>query len=52
MITLDQGMKKRFSLFREQFHDIVPLVEISRRVTSQQLINAIKRSIEAEEPTT
>lgn len=49
MITFDEEMKKWFKLFYEQFHDIVPLRQISGQVTNEQLIDAIKRSIEAKE---
>lgn len=49
MITFDDEMKKWFKLFHEQFHDVVPLTQISGQVTNEQLINAIRRSIEAKE---
>jgi hypothetical protein len=49
MITFDDEMKKWFRLFSEQFHDVVPLAQISGLVTNEQLIDAIKQSIEAKE---
>ena len=49
MITFDEEMKKWFRLFFEAFHDVVPLRQISGRVTNEQLIDAIKQSIEARE---
>ena len=47
MIAFDKEMRKWFRLFHDQFHDIVPLRQISGHVTNEQLIDAIKRSIEA-----
>ena len=49
MIAFDEEMKKWFGLFYEQFHDVVPLRQISGLVTREQLIDAIERSIEAKE---
>ena len=47
MITFDDDLKKWFKLFHEQFNDGVPLRVIPEDVDNEQLIDAIKRSIEA-----
>lgn len=46
MIEFNDEMKKYMLLFKETFNDIVPLRQISTAVTNEQLIDAIKRSIE------
>jgi hypothetical protein len=49
MIVLDEEIKRWFRLFNEVFGDVVPVRQISGRVTNAQLIDAIKKSIEAGE---
>jgi len=49
MITFDAEMEKWMELFRDRFHDIVPLMQISPSVTNEQIIDAIEKSIEAGE---
>ena len=43
----DEELKKWSKLFREQFDDGIPLREIPRRVTNEELVDAIKKSLEA-----
>jgi hypothetical protein len=49
MITFDEEMNKWLDLFYQQFHDIVPLMQIPGKVGNEQLIDAIKKSLEAKE---
>ena len=49
MIIFDEEMKKWSKLFRAQFNDVIPLRQIPGGVENQQLIDAIKRSLEAKE---
>ena len=49
MITFDEEMETWMELFCDRFDDIVPLMQISTSVTNEQLIDAIRQSIEAKE---
>ena len=46
MINFDDEMKDYMLLFKKRFNDIVPLRQISTAVTNEQLIDAIKKSLE------
>jgi len=47
-IIFNEEMEKWLKLFREQFNDIVPLLQISPSVTNEEIIDAIKKSLKAE----
>ena len=49
MVDFNDELKEWFELFYEHFHDTVPLRQIPRRVENYELIDAIKKSIEANE---
>jgi len=49
MIVFDEDLKRWFRLFRELFHHNPPLEQIPEGVDNEQLIDAIKQSIEAGE---
>ena len=46
MIKFTDELKEYMVKYKEQFDDIVPLRQISNAVTNEQLISAIKKSIE------
>jgi len=47
VIVFNEEIREYFKLFHEQFHDVVPLRQISGRVTNEQIIDAIKKSLKA-----
>ena len=47
MIEMNEELIKWFGLFKKQFDDIVPMRQISGGVTNEQLIDAIRKSIES-----
>ena len=49
MIIFDSEMKEYLDLFEKTFNDVVPLRQISFAATNEQLINAIKQSVEQNE---
>lgn len=49
MINFDDEIREHMLLFKKQFNDIVPLRQISTAVTNEQLIDAIKKSLEVNE---
>lgn len=46
MIEFNDELKEYMLLFKKTFNDVVPLRQISTAVTNEQLIDAIKQSIE------
>ena len=46
MIIFTDELKEYMQLYKNHFNDIVPLRQISNAVTNEQLIVAIKKSIE------
>ena len=46
MIKFTDELKEYMMKYKEHFDDIVPLRQISNAVTNEQLISAIKKSIE------
>lgn len=49
MIEFNDEMKEYMLLFKKRFNDVVPLRQISTAVTNEQLIDAIKKSLEENE---
>ena len=49
MIEFNDELKEYMLLFKQTFNDIVPLRQISTAVTNEQLIEAIKQSVEQNE---
>jgi hypothetical protein len=49
MIELNDEFQYWFDMFYEKFNDIIPLRQIPSRVTNEELFDAVKKSIEAEE---
>ena len=49
MLDFNDELKEYMLLFKEKFNDIVPLRQISNGVTNEQLIEAIKKSLDANE---
>lgn len=49
MIEFNDDMKEYMFRFKKQFNDVVPLRQISTAVTNEQLIAAIKKSLEENE---
>jgi len=45
-MIFNEELKTWFRIFNEKFEDIVPLRQISSSVTNEQLIDAIKKSVE------
>jgi hypothetical protein len=49
MITVNEELKEYMKSFKNRFGDIVPLREIPGSVTNEQLIDAIKKSMDSGE---
>lgn len=49
MIEFNDELKDYMLQFKKKFNDIVPLRQISTAVTNEQLIEAIKKSIQENE---
>ncbi|MDD3068119.1 MAG: hypothetical protein WCQ65_11905 [Fermentimonas sp.] len=47
MVEINDELIEYMMIFKKEFHDIVPMRQISTAVTNEQLIDAIKKSLVA-----